>query len=71
MMYGCLFLLFFIVFLLCFHTDNMISSIRFKRKYNIRISISDVEIIAHIIIYTLGLINISISIWALLNNQNT
>lgn len=60
-----LFLIFFSLGILWFYTDSNISSIRFKRKYNIKPSMTSVEIITGITVYTLSIINISICVWAL------
>lgn len=67
MVYSFLFLIFFILCLLCFYTKEHKSTIQFKRKYNIQTNMSSVNIIAHIIVYTLGIIDISICVWALFN----
>lgn len=65
MMYSCIII--FIFSILCYCTYSTISSIRFKRKYNIKPSMTSVEIIGLIVIYTVGLINIGICVWALFN----
>ena len=67
MKYCYLFLIFFIAFLLCFYTKEYKSTIQFIRKYNLQTNTSSVNIIANIIVYTLGIIDISICIWALFN----
>lgn len=67
-MYFCFILIFLILVVLYFYTKSIISSIHFKRKYNIKTSISHIEIIGHIIVYTLSLINIGICVWALFSN---
>ena len=64
----CLFFIFFTIGLLCFYTKCVVSSIQFKRKYNIKPNITSVEIIGIIVIYTIGLIDIGICVWPLFNN---
>lgn len=64
----CLFLIFFTLGVLCYYTKCVVSSIRFKRKYNIKPSMTSVEINGFILIYTVCFINIGICIWALFNN---
>lgn len=66
MIYICIIISMFSI--LCYCTYSMISSIRFKRKYNIKPSMTSVEIFGLIGIYTFGLINIGICVWALFNN---
>lgn len=61
-------LIIFIVLIVFFYTKWIISSIRFNKKYNIKTSVSDVEIIGHIVVYTLSLINIGICVWELFKN---
>ena len=65
MIYICIIISIFSI--LCYCTYKMISSIRFKRKYNIKPSMTSVEILGHIVVYTVGLINIGICVWALFN----
>lgn len=67
-MYSYFILIFLTLCVLCFYAKSMISSILFKRKYNIKTSISNVEIIGLIVICTVGIINIGICVWALFNN---
>ena len=50
-----------IVFVLFFYTKGIMSSIRFKRKYNIKDSFT----IVHVVVYTISLIDIGICVWAL------
>lgn len=66
MIYICIIISIFSI--LCYCTYSTISSIRFKRKYNIKPIITSVQIIGHIVVYTAGIINIGICIWALFNN---
>jgi hypothetical protein len=61
------FLIIFIGLILYFYTNRVISSIRFKKKYNIKTSISAEELISHVVVYTLCIMNISVCIWALFN----
>lgn len=61
-------LIIFIVLVVFFYTKWIISSIRFERKYNIKTSVSDVEIISHVVVYTLSIINIGICVWELFKN---
>lgn len=56
-----------IVLVLFFYTKGIISSIQFKKKYNIKTSISSDEIISHVIVYTSSFMSISACIWALFN----
>lgn len=65
MMYICIIICIFSI--LCYCTYSTISSIRFKRKYNIKPSMTSVEIFGLIGIYTFSLINIGCCIWALFN----
>lgn len=65
MIYSCII---FVFLALCYCTYSIISSIRFKRKYNIKPTMTSVEIIGHIVVYTVGIINIGICVWALFNN---
>lgn len=65
MVYIYLFLIFFSLGVLFFYTKELKSTIRFKRKYNIKTNTSSVEIITDIAVYTLSVINISICVWAL------
>lgn len=67
-MYSYCILIFLTLCVLCFYAKSMISSILFKRKYNIKISISSVEIIGLIFVCIVGIINIGICVWALFNN---
>lgn len=55
------------VLILFSYTKGIVSSIRFNKKYNIKPSICSDEIIGHIVVYTLILINIGICVWALFN----
>ena len=57
----------FIIIVLFFYTKGIISTIQFKKKYNIKTSTSSVEIICHILVYTFSLVNIGICVWALFN----
>lgn len=66
MVYIYLFLIIFTLGILFFYTKEIKSSIRFKRKNNIKTNNSSVEIITDIAVYTLSVINISICVWALL-----
>lgn len=66
MIYICIIISIFLI--LCYCTYSTISSIRFKRKYNIKPIMTSVEIIGHIVLYTVGITNIGICIWALFNN---
>lgn len=66
MIYSCIIV--FIFLILCYCTYSIISSIRFKRKYNIKPIMTDVQIIGYIVVYTVGIINIGICVWALFNN---
>jgi hypothetical protein len=61
------FLIILIELILYFYTCGVISSIRFKKKYNIKTSISAEELITHITVYTFSIINMSVCIWALFN----
>lgn len=61
------FIIILIIFVLFFYTKGIISSIQFKKKYNIKTSTSSVEIICHILVYTFSLVNIGICVWALFN----
>lgn len=63
-----IFIIISIFSILCYCTYSMISSIRFKRKYNIKPIMTSVQIIGHIVVYTAGIINIGICVWALFNN---
>ena len=69
MIYLILIIIILRLFVLFFYTKGIILSIRFKRIYNriynIKTSISSVEIIGHIIVYSLSIINISICVWLL------
>lgn len=68
-MYICFILLFLTFLLLCFYTKCIVAkTIRFKRNHNLKIRFSDVEIIWHIAVYTFGIMDIGICIWALVNN---
>lgn len=66
MIYICIIISIFSI--LCYCTYSTISSIRFKRKYNIKPIMTSVQIIGHIVVYTAGIINIGICVWALFNN---
>lgn len=66
MIYSCIII--FIFLTLCYCTYNMVSSIRFKRKHNIKPIMTSVQIIGHIVVYMGGIINIGICVWALFNN---
>lgn len=66
MIYSCIIISIFSI--LCYCTYSMVSSIRFKRKHNIKPSMTSVEIFGHIVVYTGGIINIGICVWALFNN---
>lgn len=66
MIYICIIISIFSI--LCYCTYSMISSIQFKRKHNIQPIMTSVQIIGHIVVYTAGLIDIGICIWALFNN---
>lgn len=66
MIYICIIISIFSI--LCYCTYSTISSIRFKRKYNIKPIMTSVQIIGHIVVYTAGIINIGICVWALYNN---
>ena len=59
-----------VVFVLFFYTKGIISSIQYNRKYNITPNIRSDEIFAGIVIYTFGLANIIICIWAIINYSN-
>lgn len=61
------FLIILIELILYFYTNGVISSIRFKKKYNIKTSISIEELISHVVIYTLCIMNIGVCVWALFN----
>lgn len=63
-----IFIIISIFSILCYCTYSMISSIRFKRKYNIKPIMTSVQIIGHIVVYTAGIINIGGCVWALFNN---
>lgn len=60
-------LIILIVFILFFYTKSIISSIRFRKKYNIKPYLCSDEIIGHVVTYTLIFLNIGICVWALLN----
>lgn len=61
-------LLIFVVLVLFFYIKWIIESIQFKKKYNIKTSISSVEIICHVIACTFCFIDITGCVWALFNN---
>lgn len=65
--YFLLIALILIVLVLFFYTKGIISSIQFKKKYNIKTSISSDEIISHVMVYTSSFMIISACIWALFN----
>lgn len=65
MVYIYLFLIIFTLGILFFYTKEIKSSIRFKRKNNIKTNISSFDIISDTVVYTLSVINISICVWAL------
>lgn len=68
MRYICFILLVLSFWLLCFYTKCIVAkTIRFKRNHNLKIMFSDVEIITHIVVYTFGIMDIGICIWALVN----
>lgn len=60
-------LIIFLVLVVFFYTKGIISSIRFNKKYNIKPRICIDEIIGHVVIYTLSLLNIGVCVWALFN----
>lgn len=60
-------LIIFIVFVVFFYTKGIISSIRFRKKYNIKPYICSDEIICHVVTYTLIFLNIGVCVWALFN----
>lgn len=60
-------LIIFIVLVVFFYTKGIISSIRFRKKYNIKPYLCGDEIIGHVVIYTLIFLNIGVCIWALFN----
>ena len=60
-------LIIFIVLGVFFYTKGIISSIRLKRKYNIKPYICIDEIIGHVVIYTLSFLNIGVCVCALFN----
>lgn len=66
MIYSCIIISIFSI--LCYCTYCIISSIQFKRKRNIQPIMTSVQIIGHIVVYTVGLIDIGICVWALFNN---
>ena len=63
-----IFIIISIFSILCYCTYSMISSIRFKRNHNIKPIMTSVQIIGLIVIYTVGIIDIGICVWALFNN---
>lgn len=65
MVYIYLFLIIFTLGILFFYTKELNSTIRFKRKYNIKTNTSSVEIITYIVVYTLYVINIGICVWTI------
>lgn len=60
-------LIIFIVLVVFFYTKEIISSIRFRKKYNIKPYLCSDEIIGHVVIYTLIFLNIGVCVWALFN----
>lgn len=60
-------LIILIVFILFFYTKSIISSIRFRKKYNIKPYLCSDEIIGHVVTYTLIFLNIGVCVWALFN----
>ena len=74
MIYSCIMIFIFLtlcifIFLaLCYCTYDMVSLIGFKRKHIIKPIMTSVQIIGHIVVYTAGIINIGICVWALFNN---
>jgi hypothetical protein len=61
------FLIILIELILYFYTCGVISSIRFKKKYNVKTSLSAEELTSHVVVYTLCIMNIGVCIWALFN----
>lgn len=60
-------LIIFMVLVVFFYTKGIISSIRFRKKYNIKPYFCSDEIIGHVVTYTLIFLNIGVCVWALFN----
>ena len=61
-------LIIFLVLVVFFYTKGIISSIRFNKKYNIKPRICIDEIIGHVVVYTLCILNIGVCVWELFKN---